>query len=137
MKKCTKCSELKQITEFYGRGDKKGKGIQSQCKTCCKLKQINYRKNNPSKSKDIDLYQRFGIRLDTYNKMFENQNGCCAICNRHQSEFKKALAVDHCHSSGQIRSLLCQGCNQGIGNFREQIDLLHGAINYLTFYKKV
>jgi hypothetical protein len=47
--------------------------------------------------------------------MFEDQKGCCGICKRHQSEFKKRLGVDHNHSTGKIRKLLCDRCNLGLG----------------------
>lgn len=133
-KKCTKCLESKSIDEFYAKNGR-GKGT-SQCKNCIRSKQILYRRTRPDKAKDVDLYQSFGIRLVNYNKMFESQSGKCAICSRHQSELSRTLAVDHCHETGRIRSLLCQQCNQGLGNFRDKIESLHGAISYLTFHFK-
>ena len=43
--------------------------------------------------------------------MFKEQYGCCAICGKHQSELKKALAVDHDHRTGKVRGLVCNMCN--------------------------
>ena len=63
--------------------------------------------------------------------MFLEQDGCCKLCNKHQSLFKRRLAVDHCHSTGRIRGLLCGNCNKGLGNFQDSKILLHKAIEYL------
>lgn len=110
------------------------------------LKNKEYLNNNPEKKKEFNarynkkyrekrkeflLKKRFGISLDEYNLLFSEQEGCCAICGAHQSELSKSLAVDHCHSSGKIRGLLCIPCNVGIGNLQEKIEILESAIKYL------
>lgn len=83
------------------------------CKDC-------YRElvNNPERKEKFNLIQRksyikreFGITIEQYNSMFEQQNGCCAICKKHQNNFKKKLSVDHNHNTGRIRGLLCNICN--------------------------
>lgn len=84
------------------------------------------------KSKAYDLRKQFGITLEDYNQMFNNQNGCCAICNKHQGEFKKALAVDHNHSTGKIRGLLCFKCNTFLGKANDDVNVLSNAIKYLN-----
>lgn len=89
------------------------------------------RKLNPNKYKDRDLKKKFGISLDTYNKMLAEQNYKCYICHRHENEFKRKLAVDHCHKTGKIRKLLCEKCNVGLGSFYENIDIIKNAIEYL------
>jgi hypothetical protein len=43
----------------------------------------------------------------------------------------KELAIDHCHKTGKIRGLLCKNCNQGLGQFKDNIDLLLSAAKYL------
>lgn len=92
------------------------------------------RKYNKSKIDVIrnrQLKHNFGITLEQYNEIFIIQNGCCDICGRHQSEFSKALVVDHDHKTGKIRGLLYDNCNHGIGNFKDNIETLQKAINYL------
>lgn len=64
--------------------------------------------------------------------MLKQQNDCCKICKKHKSLFKTHLHVDHDHSTGKIRGLLCQKCNQGIGYFYESIASLQNAIKYLS-----
>jgi 5-methylcytosine-specific restriction endonuclease McrA len=79
--------------------------------------------------------RKFNITLEDYNKMFAEQEGCCAICNKHQSEFDKALAIDHDHKSGEVRGLLCMPCNTALGKFRDDTNLLQSAIRYLDSAK--
>jgi len=78
----------------------------------------------------------YGITLYDYNRMFDEQNGCCAICGKHQSLLERPLAVDHCHETNQIRDLLCTTCNLGIGALKDNIELLLKAIGYLKKHKK-
>lgn len=95
------------------------------------------RLENPDKYRDQDLQRSYGITLETYNKMLEAQGGVCKICGKPETAYEKktgkvrALAVDHCHTKGHVRSLLCTGCNQGLGNFKDSIELLEKAVEYL------
>jgi hypothetical protein len=73
----------------------------------------------------------YGITQEDYNRMFEEQNGCCAICGKHQSDENKALSVDHDHTTGKIRGLLCPRCNHGLGLFLDSSELLKLAANYI------
>lgn len=79
----------------------------------------------------------YGISLVQYNELFLKQSGKCAICKRHASEFKKALAVDHNHETGMVRALLCTNCNTALGKFQESPALLKMAIEYLEQYLTV
>lgn len=76
--------------------------------------------------------QNYGIDLEFYNKLFAEQNGCCAICKRHQSEFKMRLCVDHNHKTGEIRGLLCHPCNHAIGLFKENPVTIQAAKEYVS-----
>lgn len=73
----------------------------------------------------------FGINIQEYNKMLLAQNYSCKICLTHQSDLKKQLSVDHCHKTGKIRGLLCNLCNTGLGKFKDDVDIMINAINYL------
>ncbi|OYV33228.1 MAG: hypothetical protein B7Z80_24710 [Rhodospirillales bacterium 20-64-7] len=57
------------------------------------------------------LRRKFGITLDQYNELSAKQNDCCAICDKHRTEFDKEFAVDHNENTGEIRGLLCFYCN--------------------------
>jgi hypothetical protein len=60
------------------------------------------------------------------------QGGSCKICKTHESNLKRKLFVDHCHTTGSVRGLLCQSCNTMIGNAKDNILVLQAAINYLS-----
>lgn len=66
-----------------------------------------------------------------YQRLFEKQQGSCAICGLKECSPTKRLAVDHDHVSGKVRGLLCDRCNRGIGYFRESIDIMSNGITYL------
>lgn len=97
------------------------------------LKRVRkWKKNNPDKVRDYVLRCKFGISLSDYNRMFEEQNGCCAVCKRHDNDLTRRLNVDHCHETNKVRGLLCSNCNTGIGNLRDSVELLQTAIGYLN-----
>ena len=73
----------------------------------------------------------YGLTPQQHNEMFAKQEGCCSICGIHQSKLIKGLHVDHCHISKKIRGLLCNQCNYGLGNFKDNIDVIKKAISYL------
>lgn len=79
------------------------------------------------------LMRKFGISEEQYNKMLEEQNHSCAICKSKDSGDKRTtrLAVDHCHTTKDIRGLLCSACNKAIGLLRDSPDILQSAIKYL------
>lgn len=94
-----------------------------------------YSRLNPNYNKNKQLVGRYGINLEQYNEMFAQQEGKCLLCDRHQSEFKKALAVDHDHQTGKVRSLLCDNCNKGIGCLQVNIEILKKAVAYLESHQ--
>lgn len=87
------------------------------------------------KNKDNKLRKTYGISLEDYNNMLSEQDGCCAICRRHHSMFRRKLSVDHDHKTGLIRGLLCKDCNTSLGQFNDDVDTLLTAVSYLNKYK--
>ncbi len=74
-------------------------------------------------------YKKYGMTQSKYDVMFRNQSGKCAICE--QPPRRDVLDVDHDHETNQIRGLLCDLCNRGLGQFRDSILHLRAAIRYL------
>ena len=95
----------------------------------------SWSKENPDKVKNYVLKRKYNLTVEDYNKMFEEQKGCCYICGRHQSLFNKALHVDHCHDTKIIRKLLCVRCNNGLGFLDDDIDKLSKCIEYIKSYR--
>ena len=83
------------------------------------------------KGRDTYYRRNYGIGIEDYNEAFAEQEGGCAICGTHQSELAKRLYVDHDHDTGKFRGLLCPPCNTGLGQFRDNTELLANAISYL------
>lgn len=76
------------------------------------------------------LKHLYGMTLEDWENLYDAQKGCCAICKRNPD--KKRLSVDHDHATGKIRGLLCRSCNWLIGNAKDNQDVLHNAVVYLT-----
>jgi len=82
-------------------------------------------------ARKFQLKYKFGLTLEDYNSMFDEQQGKCAVCGRHQSELKLSLAVDHNHETGKVRGLLCSGCNTALGMLRENKNSILSMVEYL------
>lgn len=78
-----------------------------------------------------DIYKKYGIDFAIYNKMFKEQEGCCGICKRHQSEFDSRLVVDHNHETGKVRGLLCFQCNTALGLLKENKQSVMNMVIYI------
>jgi hypothetical protein len=90
-----------------------------------------YYSAHPERAREKSLKKWYGITLADYNQMFEEQNGFCIICGVHQSEVNKTFCVDHDHETGEVRGLLCDQCNKGLGHFKDNQSFLQKAIDYL------
>jgi len=81
-----------------------------------------------------EAFDRFKYNLEPERKqsLLDKQNGCCAICGYKFGQKKGDIKVDHCHTKGHVRGLLCDLCNRGIGMLKENSTILTNAINYLN-----
>ena len=81
---------------------------------------------------------KYGITESDYDRMMQEQEGRCAICNTTQTKDKNMnrLVVDHCHTSGKVRGLLCSACNKALGILEDSVDVLKSAVEYLTKHKE-
>lgn len=96
----------------------------------------NY-KHGRSRTREYDLelhmMKTYGLDLKDYEKMLKAQNYKCAICGSPPPNNRKTrLAIDHCHTSGKVRGLLCDRCNRSIGLLKDDVSVLESAIKYLT-----
>ena len=62
----------------------------------------------------------------------DDQAGMCGICKEFLSKETKEVMVDHCHETNRIRGLLCRRCNIGLGMFKDNVNILAEAIQYLN-----
>lgn len=89
---------------------------------------------NKEKMRNKQLLKSFGITIEQYNAMLLNQKGRCALCGNGPEYDDKSFAVDHCHKTGKVRAILCRGCNVGIGNLRDDPELLIKAAEYIKIH---
>ena len=130
-KYCKSCDTTKPIDDFYLR-NKTSMVRHSTCKECDK-KRVK-ENHDPVVYRNAELQRRYGITQQDYEVMIAEQNNQCAICNatepggRHNRGY---FVVDHCHTTGKVRKLLCNNCNTALGLVGDNVDTLHKMINYL------
>ena len=130
MKQCTTCLEFKPEEHFHWHYT--DKGIRRHTCNVCRSNVEKLRQQTDSykvKRTDYSLRKAYGISSEEYQEKLKQQNYVCAICNKEKTT--RALAVDHCHVTGIIRSLLCGSCNTGLGHFKDSPELLNKAADYI------
>jgi hypothetical protein len=107
----------------------------------CSKRNKRYKLRHPDICKNSVLKVVHGITLKDYNILLESQDGTCAICGNeetgcNQHGILKFLSVDHDHTTGIIRGLLCKRCNLVLGQIKDSIDLLNKMKMYLKIQKR-
>lgn len=140
-KKCRECGEYKSLLDFHKKTKSKD-GRQSKCKECNQKSVEKWQKDNPDKyeatwkrqiATDGALLKRrlrtYQLSEQEYNELLEKCEGKCTICKEVPSNW---LVIDHCHTSGVVRGLLCNNCNTGLGYFKDDPIRMLNAIEYLN-----
>lgn len=83
------------------------------------------------KRRNLKYVTRYGITVEDYERILAEQHGVCNICLQEQTTARNNLCVDHCHITGEVRGLLCDHCNVGLGRFKDDPELLLRAVEYL------
>ncbi len=135
MKKCSKCSIIKANSKFTP-SKRYTSGLSSQCKDCGRSYADKHRNDPEQKRKNREKWLRsqYGITLEQYELLSELQDGVCYICKHRPGKYP--LNVDHEHSSGYIRGLLCQRCNRGLGFIGDNLDRARNAVEYLEEFEQ-
>lgn len=151
LKACSGCGVEKTKAEFYvSRHTPSGVPVLSQpCIECKKPRMRQHYSENRERlsarslerwhelSEDekqmVTLLRKYGISLGDYDQMYEQQSGQCAICETEKApRGRDRLVVDHCHTTGKVRGLLCHKCNRGIGFLNDDPSIVSMAVDYLT-----
>jgi hypothetical protein len=150
MKVCIRCGEefeslqwnQKQCYDCLEKNDKRFKGRQKkECPSCGKefiprtIRQT-FCSTGCQKEKTMDSYykKRYGISEQEKKKMVKERGSKCDICGTQgfkMNPLTGKLVVDHCHSSGTVRGILCHNCNRALGLFKDDPEILEKAIHYL------
>lgn len=154
---CPACREEKPTTQFSpttkpGPGGRRYTTFNSRCKPCRNTYNRDWYEANreqrrryhkdwitrePRRRMEGKLRERYGLTLKQYDAMVTRQGGLCAICRKPNGKkfpdgTPQFLVVDHDHTTGVVRGLLCDLCNHGVGCFRDSPDILNAAIAYLS-----
>lgn len=142
-KQCRRCLETKPVADFWINRSNHD-GLQTFCKVCGKRDNYTYRTTEHGMIRVISgrhkhALKKFRLTQAGYDALLLAQDGLCAICRMPETMTNRAattigprrLAVDHCHKTGKIRGLLCCGCNQAIGRFKDNPATLRAAIAYI------
>lgn len=116
-KLCNKCSTWMPVEAFYPNGNTRD-GLSTYCKRC---------------HKDAQLSRTYGLTPGEYEAMEAEQQGVCKICKGVNSDGRR-LFVDHNHSTGAVRGLLCNPCNRALGLLEDNPERLREAAAYLEAY---
>lgn len=142
-KTCKKCGKEKEISEFSPTSSYKGKKCyRCDCKECNAKNATAYyyanldsrraaarkwKAENPQKVVDNKRWNMYRLRPGVYEKILQSQNHKCPICSI-ELLFPH---IDHCHTTGKVRGILCNTCNTGLGKFQDSVEQLQKAIRYL------
>ena len=133
---CGGCNKEKCVSEFHGKS--RGKF----CSVCRKTRNdLVNRSRTKEEMKSSFIKSKYGITLDEYKKMWDEQKGLCAICNKPETRKSRyggicLLHIDHDHETNNVRGLLCNLCNKALGYFRDNPQLIRNGLNYLIKFKK-
>lgn len=129
---CTQCSVEKPLNEYSNSGSRSGQRKRYNCKDCQnKAAKKNYWKN-PEKSRLRQCLIKYDLTEVEYRAMLLDQDFKCKICGIKEIDLKKRLVIDHCHSTGRVRGLLCYTCNTTLGLWEKSRQLIEMFEEYLN-----
>jgi len=150
-KKCSRCQEEKPFDLFCKHKGRKD-GHNNNCRECVKkytdenietvrkYKSDYYYENREKiikKDRVNHLRRKYGVTQEWYDEQLKLQDGGCKICGtKDPGKGLKHFHVDHSHETGKVRGLLCHSCNTGIGLFKEDVNLIEKAIEYVNRHSK-
>ena len=142
-RQCRVCGMTKPLDQFGVQRQKGRPPYRSKmCKGCNSDRTIRWAKNNPERAHQTarrsSLRSRYGLTIADYERMRDAQGGLCAVCGHAERRTARGgnqprhLAVDHDHTTGRVRSLLCHDCNTLIGLAEDDLAILITAATYVT-----
>lgn len=123
--RCPDCSQDKPPEEFP-RNKRTRSGRGTYCKPCHNRRGRETVKRLYGNSRHYHLKQKYGIGADEFDALLALQGELCPIC-----QTRAAVHVDHDHETGTVRGILCEPCNGGLGQFRDDPALIEEALKYI------
>lgn len=128
-RQCRDCEQTRPVSDFTWESDK-GR-FRPICKLCHSDRERRLRENDPIAYRDKVIRRKYGIGLVEFDEMLTMQGGGCAICGSTVNPDANSLAVDHCHTTGRVRGILCGRCNKALGLLNDDPLLFEKAVIYL------
>jgi hypothetical protein len=133
-RRCSTCNNRFPDNAFYVSKHEPD-GLNPNCKKCASNNSVEYIKANKKRLRPRlrghERKARYGLEPSDFYRMVKEQNGVCKICATPLHDGPRGACVDHCHTTGFIRGILCVKCNAGLGQFRDNPSFLKSAIKYL------
>jgi hypothetical protein len=127
---CGACQNFKPVEEF-SKSSARWNGLHYCCKACSAEKHAAYRDSGASALRELKRrLAKYGLTVENYEQMLDEQEGVCKACKEPPAT-SYSLHVDHCHTTGRNRGLLCFRCNTTLGKVEDRVDLLEALIDYL------
>ena len=131
-KRCGKCGETKPLGDFPTSKSKRFRdGVYPYCSPCRTEYSREYARKRRAKDskgyRDSHYRRKYGISADEVKDMHRAVKNRCEICD----DWHDTLSVDHCHSTGKVRGLLCKKCNLALGGFGDDPEKIKKALKYL------
>jgi Recombination endonuclease VII len=104
------------------------------------LEDADYRTKLRLQRRSAHIKRAYGLTLEQQEVMLNLQNSCCFICNRpisfglYDKRKKEMACIDHNHTTGELRKVLCNDCNVGLSRFNDDPNILLKAYTYLKEY---
>lgn len=137
MPTCSRCREVKTADDFHVRRDRQS-GRSSHCKECDRARLRKYRRDNRPRLRHRARQIATGSEITEAEvaAIERGQGGTCAVCKRPPSVSAYGiLHLDHDHTTGQIRGLLCDQCNKALGHFADDPARVEAGLRYLLLHR--
>lgn len=127
LKQCPDCQEWLPLSKFESNGSNGTR--KKRCSVCHHAHRVKQEPDYMDRKVTEHRLRQYDLTQEQYTVMYDHQKGVCWICKHVPSS--KQLHIDHDHRTGKVRGLLCYRCNVGLGFFKDDIDRLEDAIQYL------
>ena len=150
-KSCSLCRRLLPANLIYFPEDKRVDGLFSWCRECKRIQNRESTRRHKearavrrrawgieavagypglTKKRAADLKSRYGLSPAAFETIWKAQGESCLVC-RQPAKDKWAQSVDHCHTTGKVRAILCLSCNTAVGMVYEDADIAARLTEYI------
>ena len=132
---CKRCGRTEVPLRELVKNETSKHGHKELCRECdTRGRKERWHAVPKEQRRDFEYQRKYGVSLNDVDEMRKDQDYRCKICGVHEEDAvgkHGGLYVDHCHTTGKVRGLLCHNCNAGLGHYKDDVDLLLAAIQYL------